>query len=101
MAGYTKAEFREMYRSCKAVDYKPRGESMYLAVITLKDGAGLKLPFDCDDRMSPYDFVIKYVIVWLFSTQEINRIELTKEGHYFESYTPKLGWFKTKGVAME
>ena len=93
---------REMYRSTASVRY-PRGEySMYSAIIRLKNGKLIKVPFIVEGKRTVYDFVIKFVNEWLFYSNELERLDLfSSEGKYLESYEPREGWFKRKEAVEE
>lgn len=82
----------EMYRACAPVFY--RRENVYMARVSLKDGDVHDVRFTCEDEIPPYDFVIKFVLTWLWSPAEVEGIELFQDEIYCESYKPAIGWFK-------
>lgn len=67
---------------------------MYMARITLYSGDVHDVPFTCENDVPPYDFVIKYVLTWLWSPSEVKSVELFQDSIYCESYEPAIGWFK-------
>lgn len=89
---------REMYRHCKPVYYLRGSEHMYMARVELKSEEILEVPFTCEDGTVPYDFVLKFMLTWLWLPAEVHLIELFQNNIYQESYTPSYGWFKKRGV---
>lgn len=83
----------EMYRSRPRLYYESKGGEVYGALISLKDGQKHKVSYGCDVGVSPYCFVLRFIFVWIFSMGEVAEIELFKSGKYFESYSPRKGWF--------
>jgi len=91
---HLRKEAVEMYRSVRPLYYDPKGAGMYLIQVRLVDGQSFSLPFDCEGKMTPYQFVTRFVLVWIFFPREIEAIELLKDRIYFESYRPKEGWYR-------
>ena len=82
-----------MYRPAPRLYYNPKGAGMYLMRMTLLNGRLIYIPYEVQNR-TPYDFVIHFVIRWLFDPREIREISLWKDQEYLESYIPREGWFK-------
>lgn len=67
---------------------------MYMARVDLKDGKRFEIPFTCEEGARPYDFVIRFLIVWVWCPRDIFLIELYQDNIYQESYEPIYGWFR-------
>lgn len=67
---------------------------MYMVRMKMKDGRKLEIPFDCEGKTTPFNFVIHFLIYHIFYPREIEWLELYQDRIYCESYRPADGWFK-------
>lgn len=89
----------EMYLNTKQITYLTGEIQRFFIKIWMLDGREITFPFGADRAKSPYDFVLRFINVWIFDPLEMRLLEIYVEEEYFESYEPVNGWFKKKEVS--
>lgn len=70
------------------------GRPRYMVRVFLRNEETFDIPLECKDGFTPYDFVIRFMIHWMWRPSEILNVDVFQDNIYVESYEPVNGWYK-------